>query len=387
MSRARRNAQTGLVGLTFFTLFAPDAWQNLVGWWGYLAIAGVLVVVWLIIVLRQRRTLYWRSLPASLVAFLIWAGMSISWSPYPAESGLWWAATLATGFVAFAIVLTTDRAGLVRGLGFALRWILALSIVFEAVVALFVRQPVLPLWVSWGAEKIPSAFYWSQAKLLSLGPIQGIVGNGNLLGFIALLALIIFCVQLSDRAVWRGSGVLWIIIAAGTILLTRSSTVWVALVVVAVVAGLALWTRALAPSRRWPAYTTAWLGGIGLLATVSLWWNLVTSALGHSSDATGQGNLWNDVWLPVGIIGAVLLALAALMGLWRAWFLAVDRPRWDLESSRPFTAHALMPLLLIVALLAQSVWETRIVVDGGFALLVAILCAVKMPARGVGERR
>ena len=433
MSRARRNAQTGLVGLTFFTLFAPDAWRNLVGWWGYLALAGVLVITWLVIVLRQRRILYWRSLPASLMAFLIWAGISISWSHYPAESGLGWMATLATAFVAFAIVLTTDRAELVRGLGFALRWILALSLAFEAAVALFVRQPVLPLWVSWGTAKIPSAFYWSQGKLLSLGPIQGIVGNRNLLGFIALLALIIFCVQLADRSVWRGSGVLWIIIAAGTVLLTRSSTVWVALVVVAIVAGMALWTRALRVSRRWPVYTTAWVGGIGLLATASLWWNPVMSALGRSSDATGRGeignavwglivqrpvvgwgwisywapwvdpfnhlaerkgvlylqahNAWLDLWMQVGIIGAVLFAIAALMGLWRSWFLAVDRPRWDLESPRPFTAHALMPLLLAAALLAQSVAESRILIEGGFALFVAILCAVKMPARGLGERR
>lgn len=433
VNRARQNAHTGLVGLTFFTLFASDAWRNLIGWWGYLALGLALVITWLIIVLRARRSLYWRALPASLAVFLIWAGLSLIWSNYREASALGWVSTLATAFVAYAIVLTTDRAELVRGLGFALRWILAISLIFEAAVSLFVRHPVLPLWVNWGAAKIPSAFYWSQDKLLSFGPIQGIVGNRNLLGFIALLALIIFCVQLADRAVWRGSGIMWIVIAVATLVLTRSSTVIVALVAVAVAAAAALWTRALPTSRRWPVYTTVAGGVLVTLATAPLWWRPVVTLLGRSADATGRGDIWNavwgliverpvvgwgwisywapwvepfdhlaqrngvlylqahnawlDVWMQVGIIGLILFGVAAFMGLWRSWFLAVDRPRWDLDEHRPFTAHALMPLLLIVAVLAQSVAESRMLVEGGLALFVAVIVAVKMPARGLGERR
>lgn len=433
VNRARQNAHTGLVGLTFFTLFASDAWRNLIGWWGYLALGLALVITWLIIVLRARRSLYWRALPASLAVFLIWAGLSLIWSNYREASALGWVSTLATAFVAYAIVLTTDRAELVRGLGFALRWILAVSLIFETAVSLFVRHPVLPLWVNWGAAKIPSAFYWSQDKLLSFGPIQGIVGNRNLLGFIALLALIIFCVQLADRAVWRGSGIMWIVIAVATLVLTRSSTVIVALVAVAVAAAAALWTRALPTSRRWPVYTTVGGGVLVTLATAPLWWRPVVTLLGRSADATGRGDIWNavwgliverpvvgwgwisywapwvepfdhlaqrngvlylqahnawlDVWMQVGIIGLILFGVAAFMGLWRSWFLAVDRPRWDLDEHRPFTAHALMPLLLIVAVLAQSVAESRMLVEGGLALFVAVIVAVKMPARGLGERR
>jgi O-antigen ligase len=433
VNRARQNAHTGLVGLTFFTLFASDAWRNLIGWWGYLALGVALLITWLIIVLRARRSLYWRALPASFVIFLIWAGLSITWSAYPGASALGWGSTLATAFVAYGIVLTTDRAELVRGLGFALRWILAVSLIFEAAVSLFVRHPVLPLWVNWGATKIPDAFYWSQDRLLSLGPIQGIVGNRNLLGFIALLALIIFCVQLADRAVWRGSGIMWIVIAAATLVLTRSSTVIVALVAVAVVAAAALWARSRPASRRWPVYLTVGAGAIVTLATASLWWRPVVALLGRSADATGRTDIWNavwgliverpvvgwgwisywapwvepfdhlaerkgvlylqahnawlDVWMQVGIIGLILFSLVALMALWRSWFLAVDRPRWDLDDHRPFTAHALMPLLLLVALLAQSIAESRILVEGGLALFIAVIVAVKMPARGLGERR
>jgi len=91
-------------------------------------------------------------------------------------------------------------------------------------------------------------------------------------------------------------------------------------------------------------------------------------------------------WPQVGIIGLVVLIVVVFMGLWRAWFLAVDRPRWDLDDRRPFTAHALMPLLLLVALLAQGVTESRLL-EGSLALFAAVIIAVKMPARGLGERR
>jgi len=433
VNRARQNAHTGLVGFTFFTLFASDAWRNTIGWWGYLALGGLLIIAWLIILLRARRSLYWRAFTPSLAVFLAWAGLSITWSQYPDASALGWAATLATTFVALAIVLTTDRAQFIRGLGLALRWILGLSLIFEAGIALFVRQPVLPLWVNWGASKIPEAFFWSQDRLFSLGPIQGIVGNRNLLGFIALLALIIFCVQLADRAVWRSSGIMWIVIAVATLLLTRSSTVIVASVAVAIAAGGALWMRTRPVTKRWGVYIAMWTSSLVLIATTPLLWDPVVYLLGKSSDASGRGDIWNavwgliverpifgwgwisywapwvepfsdlavfegvvylqahnawlDVWMQVGIVGLVLFAGLAFMGLWRSWFVAVDRPRWDLNDRRPYSAHSLMPLLILVALIVQSLAESRILVESGLALFVAVIVAMKMPARGFDERR
>ncbi len=433
VNKARETAHTGLVGFTFFTLFASEAWRSVIGWWGYLALGGVLIIAWLIIVLRARRSLYWRAFTPSLAVFLAWAGLSIIWSHYPGASALGWSSTLATTFVALAIVLTTDRAKLIRGLGFALRWILGLSLVFEAIVALFVRQPVLPFWVDWGTTKLPEAFYWSQNRLFELGPIQGIVGNRNLLGFIALLGLIIFCVQLADGVVWRTSGIMWVVIAVATLLLTRSSTVIVAVVAVAIAAAGSLWMRTRPVTKRWGVYITMWTGSLALMATVPLVWDPAVNLLGKSSDASGRGDIWNsvwgliverpifgwgwisywapwvdpfshlavfedvlylqahnawlDVWMQVGIVGLVLFAGLVFMGLWRAWFVAVDRPQWDLNDNRPYSAHSLMPLLLLVALTVQSFAESRILVEGGLALFVAVITALKMPARGFGERR
>jgi hypothetical protein len=46
-----------------------------------------------------------------------------------------------------------------------------------------------------------------------------------------------------------------------------------------------------------------------------------------------------------------------------------------------------MPLLLLTALTVQSIAESRILVEGGLALFVVVIMALKMPARGFGERR
>jgi hypothetical protein len=253
-------------------------------------------------------------------------------------------------------------------------------------VSLFVRHPVVPLWVNGGDTKIPASFYWSQGSLLTLGPVQGIVGDRNLLGFISLLALIIFCVQLADRAVWRGSGIMWIVIAVATFALTRSSTAVIAFVFVALAGAVALWTRVRPTSRRWPVYLTVAGGVLAALATAPLWVSPVVALFAPRADVAGRVDMRSAAGPQVGIIGLVVLIVVVFMGLWRAWFLAVDRPRWDLDDRRPFTAHALMPLLLLVALLAQGVTESRLL-EGSLALFAAVIIAVKMPARGLGERR
>jgi hypothetical protein len=46
-----------------------------------------------------------------------------------------------------------------------------------------------------------------------------------------------------------------------------------------------------------------------------------------------------------------------------------------------------MPLLLLTALTVQSLAESRILVEGGLALFVVVITALKMPGRGFGEQR
>ena len=86
-------------------------------------------------------------------------------------------------------------------------------------------------------------------------------------------------------------------------------------------------------------------------------------------------------------VGVVLVALAYLSLLWRSWFFAVDRPRWDLKSDRTFSAITLLPSLFTVVLLVQGLTESTPIMLWGWMLLVMLTFKIKVvPLVGVGER-
>ena len=88
-------------------------------------------------------------------------------------------------------------------------------------------------------------------------------------------------------------------------------------------------------------------------------------------------NAWLDVWLQLGIVGLVVFILLVLSTFGRTWFLAVDRPRTTVADDRPYTATALLPVLLLAALIAQSFAESRLLIEGGWAILVTLAVATK----------
>src|SRR5699024_3319359 len=88
---------------------------------------------------------------------------------------------------------------IVRGLEVALRWVVTLSILFEAWVALVLDGPLLPNFFPVSGEADPH-WYWVRGNLFDAwlvgDRIQGIVGNSNLLGMLMVVALIVFGVRL-----------------------------------------------------------------------------------------------------------------------------------------------------------------------------------------------
>ncbi len=409
--------------LVFFSAVAGQFWRSLFGWWGYGAIALVVVVGGIVALVRLKPNWMWPRFPKSLIAFLGLATLSLVWSFYLGASligvTLQWATTLTALFLALCL----SWAELLRTLSAALRWILALSLVFELIVAVFVRQAVLPFWVDYGTRDVPESFYWSRGILLQGGPIEGIVANRNLLGFVALIAVIVFAVQLAAGTVNRNWGLAWLGLGVLMLLLTRSATVTLAATAVAAAVLFALWARRRPPEGRQPVYLAAAasvvVGGAGLVVLTP---QLLT-LLGKSADLTGRldiwrgvielaaerpvfgwgwvsywapwvepfeglavrrgvvylqaHNAWLDVWLQLGILGLIVFAALVFSTLWRCWFLAVDRPRRGLADTEPFAASALLPLLLLVALLAQSLAESRILIESGWLLLVVLAVTTK----------
>lgn len=426
MSSGRRRALTGAYAtFALFTLLAGQFWRNLLGWWGFGLVALVVLGGAIALVIAVRPTWKWRRTPKSTIAFLLIAVLSISWSFYPGASALGVTLTLVTTFVAVALVLCLSWSRFVRALGGAIKWVLALSLVFEVWVAWFVRGPLLPNFPDFdpGAEKLPMAFYWSRGLLFEGGPIEGIVASRNLLGMIALLGLILFGSLLAAGTIRRAQGIGWLVVAATVFVLTRSATLILVAVVVLVALAFALWARKVGPDRRRGVYVAA---AATLAASVTLlvvFWGRLLELFGKSDDLTGRldiweaviglaaerpwagwgwvsywvpwtepfddlavrkgvtylqaHNAWLDVWMQLGIIGLVAFASIVIGALWRSWFLAVDRPMDPTGHPLPHSAAALLPLLLLVALIGQSLAESRILVESGWLLLIAIAWSTK----------
>lgn len=426
MTPGRRRALIGAYAtFALFTALAGQFWRNLLGWWGFGAIALVTVVGVVALVIGVRPTWRWRRAPKSTVAFLLIAAASIAWSAYPAESALAVVITLATTSAAVALVLVLGWSRFVRCLGGAVKWILGLSLVFELVIAIFVRAPVLPFFPDFepDGEKLPMAFYWSRGLLFQGGPIEGILGNRNLLGMVALLGLIVFGTLLAAGSVRRAQGIGWLVVAGTVMLLTRSATVILAGAIVLIALGFVAWARRADHDRRRGVY---WAAAGVLVASVTLitvFWRPLLTVFGKSEDVTGRFDIWEaviglaverpwfgwgwisywapwvepfdglamrngvqylqahnawlDVWMQLGIVGLVAFASIVIGALWRSWFLAVDRPLDDAGHPLPYSAAALAPILLLVALLGQSLAESRLLIEGGWLLLIAIAWSTK----------
>jgi len=274
----------------FVFLFGSNGVRYLVGLPAFFVIAAMLAIASVVLFIRVKPPSFrWYRLPAPLYWFMILATLSVIWSAYRFESLLGITAQWLTtvGAIVLAFVLTWHE--LLRTLASTMRWIIALSFGFELWVSLFVGHPITSWWVHQPETGKPlNILWWSRDLLFEGGPIQGILANSAMFGFIGLLALILFSVQLAAKLVRPFFGWSWVAVAVATLLLTRSATVWIALAAVAVSLGFALWGRRLGQERRMPLYAT--VVAIIALAGVAFAFarDTIFALLGKSPDMTGR---------------------------------------------------------------------------------------------------
>jgi O-antigen ligase len=413
--------------LVFFTVLSGDTERYALTWYGWGAIILVIFVISLTIVIRGRSRWTFTGLPYPLLAFLALTVLSIIWSDYRQFTVAASILSIVTAIGALSLAITFTLPQLLRLLGHALRIILAGSILFELVVSLVVRHPFTPWWTNYGGQKIHPAEYWSRDLLLRGDRIQGIMGNSDLLGFVALLGVIVFAIEFASRSMARGWSGFWIVVAIADVGLTRSATVFVAAVVVAVAAVVLLLLRraSTARGRRTVSLVSLVVVVIGLLAAIALRAPLLR-ALGKSGTLTGRTGIWAevitiasqrpvigwgwisywvpglapfnksefriggiqylqahdawlDLWLQLGIVGVVVFAAFAISGLVRSWILAVDRPRLGTGAPSGYDPPTLLPVLILVALLAQSLAESRLLIEYGLLLLSLFAIKTKRP--------
>jgi len=426
-----RRFRLGFAVVALFTVLAGDAWRYSLSWYGFGVIAIVLSVIGVLLLVRSRDSWRISRLPYPLLAFLALATVSVAWSFYPGATLLGLFVTYLTVIIGLTLAVILSWHDVLLVLGRTLRIIIGLSLLFELVVSVILRSPLLPFWPSPGIDysnlpdKIPKLLFWSRNELfVDGGKIQGIVGNSSLLGFVALLALIVFAIQLAGKTVTRTTGVLSVAVAALVIYLTRSATITIALVVLAAVVIAVLLLRRFETHRGrvWAgilvvvaagaavmvAFPTQLLAAVGkspdLTNRLDIWTSVITLAQQRpvfgwgwvsywapwvapfDTLASNNGvrqlhahNAWLDMWLQLGIVGLVVFGSLVLVTLIRAWIFATNRPVGSDRIPRAFSAQTFLPLLIIVALLVQSVAESRLIVEYGLLLLT--LCAISLKAR------
>ena len=434
-SLERRPVRLWFAGFVLFTGLAGDFWRNSLSWYGFGAIVLLILVGSIVLLVQGRGRVKLGRMPYSLTAFLVLATASIAWSFYPGSSAIGVTAQWVTTIAALPVALLLSWDELLRVLGWVLRIILGLSFLFEFVVSAFIRHPIFPVWVTPdNPHHVAKLLYWSRDLLFSAGKIQGIVGNSSLLAMIALIAVIVFAVQLACRTT-RFWGWFWLLVALVTIGITRSATIFIGVVAVLIVAAAAIIVRRATSDRSRMIRSTGIIAVVVIAAGLGvIFRSQLLELLGKSGTLTGrQGiweavihlaqqrpafgwgwvsywtpwvepfkdlivrggvqvmhahNAWLDVWLQLGILGLVVFGLLVVSTVVRSWLMATDRLARDREGSprggEAAGAHtgyswvALLPLLLLTAELVQSLAESRLLIEGGWILLVVFAVKTKL---------
>ena len=425
-----RRFMVGFATVAFFVGFAGDAVRNSLSWYGYGAVVFAMFGTSVALLVRHRKKLRFAALPLPLLAFTLLCSVSIVWSNYPGATAIAAAIQIITATVAVSLALVVPVTALVRALGRALRAILVLSVLFELIVAVVVRAPVLPVWVS-GSDRVdpPLLLYWSRNVLFEGGPIQGIVGSSSLLAMAALLALIVTTVETLAGTLGRGQGGGWMLLALVLIALTRSATIFVAIVALVLVVALVLLVRwATSRARRVvlagvvivagalvvAASTVLRIEVLGLLGKTDTLTNrteIWTAVIGLAQQrpALGWGwisfwapwvepyrslvsnngvaqlhahNAWLDIWVQLGVLGFIVFGALVASTVIRAFLLSIDRVGKTPLSPGEFSSVSMLPLLLLTALLVQSLAESRLLIEGGLLLLVVAAVVTKVGMLG-----
>lgn len=431
----------GYVILVLFVTFAHSAVYNLLGESGAVIALSAFLVATLAIGIpmisrRRPQRFAWRRLPWAAMAYTALALVSVAWSQWRGATLLTWALLGTVTVSALFIAHVLSWSEIVRALASAFKWILGLSLAIELWVALVVQGPILPnFFVRPDDGKVDAQWYWVRGNLFDGDRIQGIVGNANLLAMISLFAILTFGVRFAAGARWRTTLALWSLLAAYFLLRAGSATAYICAAAAGIVLVVALlMRRTTTPGGRTRLYVVFLGGGAAVAATLWLLREPLLGLLGRSADLTGRSNkiwakvleragespifgngfsspwvpfdpafdgwivdhgitvfhahnMWLDVLMQLGVIGVVLMGVAYVSLLWRSWFFAIDRPRWDLAAERPYSALTLLPSLLTVVLLVQGLSESTPIMLWGWMLLVLLSFKIKsVPLVGIGER-
>lgn len=416
-------SKTWVASAAIFTLLAGDSLRYSIGWYGWGAVIGALTLTSFVMFFRNDPMLTLRIVPWPLYALLAWMGASTIWSAYPFWSGLATLSQILTSLFGLFLVARFSWRHLLRIFSNVIRFILGASLLFEFIAAAVVRGPIAPIFKNYSGDKPPAdAYYWTQGNLFEGQRIQGIVGNSNLLAFVAMLGLVAFAVEYAIVGTSRWISAVSFLVSGICVVLAKSAGIGFALAAVAVAAVVSILAEGKDRETRHRYYRFAWAAA-GLSALfVLLFRAQVFEFFGKSPDMTGRSGIWKivlkmigehlwtgigwisnwvpgvkpyeglvvidrvpyyqahnaylDVWMQIGAIGLALFLTLIVFTFVKSWRLAV----------RHTSALYLWPVLTFVGLLVWSATESRMLIEIGWVLLVVFAVKVWEPEETLEPR-
>jgi O-antigen ligase len=377
--------------------FGQPTVQALVGSAGTWAVLVTLVVLGGLSLLGQRYRIEWHGvLPLSLLAFVGYCALSVLWSEYSWVALRGFAATL--GFIGLGLYLALGRdlVQVIRASGDAFRILLVVALGLEVLSGLVLDVP------------IPG--FGIRGDIAYGGPIQGIGGTRNFMGFVAAMALVTFVVEFLTRSVTAWRAVASTALAVIALMLVQSPITGLAMIALAVTA-LALWALRHAQPRTRPVVNgvlgvfvmvvavvavlarsriLAEIGAAGGSASrLALWSQLRVLIEQHPVQGWGWVGTWPsepvvpfdvvlapsglpftsalnafvDAWLQIGLAGMLILLGTAVLAFARAWVTA---------TTFPGVAYV-WPAAVLVLLAVTSTAESYLLHGAGLMVFTAVL--------------
>lgn len=346
---------------------------------------------------RHREIAILRLVPTSLLVYAAWTLISVMWSTSRGDTLAGWLSLVAIAFLAVVIGHVRDTLQTLRALGDVMRVLLSVSLALEIVIGILLPQPLHILDI--------------EGNITSFGPVQGIFGTRNALGFVAVLALVTFIVEWRTASVRPGLALYSVCVGGLMAALSGSPTVLVVAVAVLVASAV------LALVRRAPARDRAPLQwGLGVVVALSLvvgyiFRHQLIAWIGATTDFSIRTDLWRvlsvfvkvqpvegfgwfgawpqnvypfvavnavlgdhndtalnayaDLVIQVGWAGLAAFAVMAGTAMARSWMAAGERRS---------IVYAWVPLLL-VTLGVVSLFESFMLFSAGWLILV--ICVVR----------
>lgn len=380
----------------FGAVLSTNAIQSLAGTVTYVSVVVGLCVVGLGMLLARRQEIRFLHLvPISLLGFVGWCAISAFWSDSPPDTVIGTISQLGIAFLAIVVGHVRDTLQTARALGDVMRWLLSVSLALEIIIGILLPTPLHLLGID--------------GNIARLGPIEGIFGSRNMLGFVAVLALVTFFIEWRSASVSPRLAGFSVALAGILAVLSRSPTVFVLAAAVGLATAALTLVRQVRPHNR---PVVQWVLGVAVaigVVTAYLLRHQIIRAAG--SEFSIRANLWRtlapyvrtypvqgfgwfgpwptdqypfdtinylldrnyttslngyaDLLLQVGWVGLFLFVVLAGIAVVRSWLVA---------SQRGSIVYAWVPLVL-VTILTNSVFESVALFGAGWMILV--VCAVR----------